>query len=264
LLQAPEGSFGYLFALSAKEVWRNRFALALIFVIPAVFLAVTSWTSGNLPLPIKLFYGDSTGRLFVPQRQLLFVYVCASTGGFLVAFFATVIFLENAASYRMAFVMGLSWRRFLAARLAFLVCLVAALSLYLLAILAGFATVKLALAVLAGYFLFGAVYGTCGCIVGCLARNFYAGILCIFFLANIDASWLQNPVYFASAQETRAIRYLPAYAPIQVVLAGAFGGRVNVHAVLLSLAYAGGLLVLFFVVFRVRFGRYLSLDRRPQ
>jgi hypothetical protein len=39
---------------------------------------------------------------------------------------------------------------------------------------------------------------------------------------------------------------------------------VNVHAVLLSLAYAGGLLVLFFVVFRVRFGRYLSLDRRPQ
>lgn len=250
-----------VFALSAREVLRNRFAVLLVFVIPAVFLGVTSWTSGNLVFPIRIFHGDSVSRVILRQKDVLFVYISSSVSGFLVAFFAAILFLENAASYRMAFVMGLSWKTFLAGRLAFLLCAIAVISAYILGIMALFATVRLPLGVLGGVFLLGVIYGLCGCIIGTLNRDFLTSILCILFLADLDAAWLQNPVYFATAQDTPIIRYFPAFYPIQSVLASAFEARVNARAVLLSLVYAAVLLVLFLAIFRLRFRRFIA--RKP-
>ncbi len=53
---------GLLFWLSCRELWRNRFGLVLLVVIPPLFLAIVEWTTGELPLPIKLYFQNESGQ----------------------------------------------------------------------------------------------------------------------------------------------------------------------------------------------------------
>ena len=48
------------------------------------------------------------------------------------------------------------------------------------------------------------------------------GILLIVLLANIDAGWLQNPLFYADAQNQIIIRFLPAFFPSQTAILASF------------------------------------------
>jgi hypothetical protein len=79
--------------------------------------------------------------------------------------------------------------------------------------------------------------------VGALFKRELEGILFIVLLANIDAGWLQNPIYYADAQNKAIIRHLPAYFPSQVSMASAFTEHSILNPLVGSLIY-GSLLLL--------------------
>ena len=121
-----------------------------------------------------------------------------------------------------------------------------------------------------GFILAGYVYGSYGLLVGSLVRGQLEGILLIVLLANIDAGWLQNPVYYTAAQNTELIRRLPAFYPSQVAMGSAFAEDFSVTRPLLgSLAYgtllAGLALVCFAKQMRIGIGspvEHAGNDRR--
>ena len=90
--------------------------------------------------------------------------------------------------------------------------------------------------------------------MGLLSRDFMVAVLFIVLLANLDAGWLQNPVFYSSAQQSEFIRWLPAFFPCQFIFAAVFAGRINAWALLMSLVYAGGFLGLLYmaVFYRLR------------
>jgi hypothetical protein len=97
--------------------------------------------------------------------------------------------------------------------------------------------------VLVGFMLAGYVYGCYGLLVGALFKRELEGILFIVLLANIDAGWLQNPIYYADAQNKAIIRHLPAYFPAQVSMASAFTEHSILNPLVGSLLYGSFLLL---------------------
>jgi hypothetical protein len=73
-----------------------------------------------------------------------------------------------------------------------------------------------------GLFLGGLIYGCLGMLVGALVRGELEGVFVIVFLTNIDAGWLQNPIYFAHSESKSLIRALPGYGPVQLAVVNAF------------------------------------------
>ena len=229
---------GLLFWLSWRELWRNRFGLVLLVVIPPLFLAIVEWTTGELPLPIKLYFQNETTSVLLSQRDISLVFIGAAVSGFLTAYYAIVLFHRDFNYFRHCIGMGLSPGQFVGARFLFFLTVVTILALLITVVVGAMTDIRTWVGVFLGYLLLGAVYGAYGGLVGLLSRDFMVAILFVVLLANLDAGWLQNPVFYSTAQETTLIRWLPAFYPCQVVFAAAFDGRINGWAIGMSLGYA--------------------------
>ena len=128
------------------------------------------------------------------------------------------------------------------ARLGVLLCAVIAISLWVGGMLPIFYMPERFAALLLGFLLAGWVYGCYGLLVGALLRGQLEGILFGVLLANIDAGWLQNPLYYANAQNQILIRALPAFYPSQLCLAAAFTSHEILRPGLLAFGYGLALL----------------------
>ena len=243
-----------IFVYSALELWRNKFGLLLLVVIPALFLAVTVWTAGEGEIPIKLFLQAGTQNLMLSQRDISLIFMSAAVNGFLAAYYASLLFQRDFEYYRYCVSMGPKPTAFAVARFCFLVSIVLFLAGLVTAIVSGFTTLERPLVALAGYVLLGVVYGAYGGIVGLLNRNHMVAVLLVVLLANLDAGWLQNPVFYSSAQEDSLIRWLPAFHPCQLAFSAAFASESNGRAALLAAGYGlslfGALIILVYLKLR--------------
>ena len=97
--------------------------------------------------------------------------------------------------------------------------------------------------------LIGFVYGCYGLAIGSLIKGKLEGVFFIVLLANIDAGWLQNPMYYAEAQNNIIIRYLPAYFPSQSAIIAAFTDYSGTDSAFLSILYGSGFLILSLLIF---------------
>jgi hypothetical protein len=227
-----------LYALTLRELTRNRFGLVLLLVIPPLFLAAVEGTSSSEALPIKLYSGGAVTWVDTTQRDVSMVFIGAAVSGFLTAYYAILLFQRNLSYFRHCVGMGLSPAGFLGARLAFFLTVVVVLALFVTILLGARTGLENPLGVLLGFALLGAVYGGYGGLVGLLSRDFLVAVLCVVLLANLDAGWLQNPVFYSTAQDADWVRWLPAFHPAQVVFAAAFEGSWNTEALFSSVAYA--------------------------
>jgi hypothetical protein len=74
----------------------------------------------------------------------------------------------------------------------------------------------------------------------------------VVLLANIDAGWLQNPVFYSTSQETEVIRWLPAFFPCQFIFSSVFSEKFNLWALLMSLIYASFLFAALFIAVLIK------------
>jgi hypothetical protein len=226
--------------------------LVFLVIIPPLFLAIVEWTSGTQALPIELYFHAETTRVVLSQRDISLVFIGAAVSGFLTAYYAILLFHRNFDYFRYCIGIGLSPGAFIGARFAFFLTMVVVLALFITWVVGLLATLKNPAGVLLGFLLVGAIYGAYGGMVGLLSRDFMVAVLCVVLLANLDAGWLQNPVFYSTAQESTLIHWLPAFHPTQVVFAAAFSGRLNLWATALSLFYALLFVATMLVVVRLR------------
>jgi hypothetical protein len=256
--QPNHGTALLLFRLSALELWRNPLGLVLLLVIPAVFIGMILWTASESLMPMKVFFGAETEQLWLTQQQVGLVFVCAAVSGFLAAYYALVLFHNDLPYFRYCSFMGLSPIVFTAARFAAFAGVTTMLAVITTMGLSQVTELERPLGVFAGYLLIIVIYGAYGGVVGVLCRSFMPALLLIVLLADLDAAWLQNPVYYSAAQESAVIRWLPAYHPSQLVFSAAFTERANPTALVGALIWAAGMILALVLAVRWRMRGPLS------
>lgn len=227
-----------LFRLSFRELLRNRFGLVLLLLIPPVFLGVVDQTSGTDQMPIDLFFYQETKNIWLSQYDINLVFIASAVCGFLTAYYAILLFHRNFDYFRYCVGAGLSSNGFIAARFLFFLTVTLILSVLTGTLLSLFVDIEQVVQLLLGFMLMGTIYGAFGGIAGLLSKDLMVAILCIVLLANLDAGWLQNPVFYSSAQQTELIQWLPAFYPAQTIFAAAFTEEWNIKALIFSSLYA--------------------------
>jgi len=241
-----------VFRLSALELWRNPLGLVLLAVIPPVFIGMILWTASQESIPLKIFFGGETVQLLLTQRQVGLVFVSAAVSGFLAAYYALILFHNDFGYFRFCAFMGLSPALFTTARFAAFVGVTAVLAAVTTLGVGCLTPLEQPFTVLAGFLLISVIYGAYGGIVGVLSRSFMPALLLIVLLANLDAGWLQNPVYYSAAQESQVIHALPAFYPCQMVFSAAFTSRDNGAARGGALVWAVATVAILIVVVQLR------------
>lgn len=248
-------TYALLYRLSARELLRNKFGLILLFAIPTVFLLIVEYTSGTGQMVIKLFFFKTTESILLGCREISIIFMGAAVSGFLTAYYAILLFHENIDYFRYCISMGLKPGTFLWARFSFFLTIVIVLALFITLIVRLMTPVSHLFFALTGFIMLGIIYGAYGGIVGIISKDFMVAILMIVLLANVDAGWLQNPAFYTYAQESAFIKSLPAFFPCQFTFSSVFTGKFNAWALLMSVAYAAGLLLVLYVLVQLKMRR---------
>jgi hypothetical protein len=244
------------FVLNTREVLRGRIVLLLLVLIPALFYAVTALTTSLEPTAFELGSIASDRWISVPQRDESLVFIGLAATGLLTSFIGLKLMQRDADVNRRLVRCGYRAHEILAAKLAVLLCVMVAVALWVaLALPLLFFVPERFATMLVGYIASGWVYGCYGMLVGAITRRELEGILFVALLTNLDSGWLQNPVWYAEAQNQTIIEVLPAHLPAQVAMAGAFTSEPISGAFAGSLGYGAGFLVLAISVFAWRMRR---------
>ncbi len=251
-----------VYRLSVKELLRNRLGLGLLVLVPCVFIGIALATAGDARIPIKLYLPGGTENLLLTQHDIMLVFISASVNGFLTAYFALLLFHQDFAYYRYSVFAGLAPTAFIAGRFAFFFTIAALLAAMTTLLNAQYVPLSQPLQVFSGFLFLGVVYGSFGGIIGSFSRDFLVAFLGIFLLADLDAAWLQNPVYYSASQEQEFLRWLPAHFPTQLVFSSAFTDKANAHAWYGSAAYLIVSFGLLFLLVGLRMRRVSDVNRR--
>ena len=251
-----------LFALSFHEAWRNKMGMILFFSIPAVFLGAVQLTAGEGTVAVKLYYPEETLQVLLTIRHACMVFAAVAVCGFLSSYYALILFHQDFEYFRFCVFNGLHPGVFLAGRFSFFIVLILFLAAGTTLLTGQLVTVYHPVHMFIGFVLIGIVYGACGGIAGMMTRDFLLAFLCVGLLADIDAAWLQNPVYYSAGQNVELIRWLPAFFPSQMIFAAGFTQDQNPAAVKGSVFYAAILLCILLSVIVLRLRRVRRFFRR--
>ena len=232
-----------------QDIFRNRFTLILIFLIPAVFYSVAWITFSEAPVFFILGSLKTKPVISVVQQQLGIVFIGLAATGLIASFIALNLMQRNRMAKKRLVHCGLPTSKLILAKLIIIVGINLVLGIYISALACFLLTPHNVFGMAVGFSLCGFVYGCFGLLVGTIVNRELEGILLIVLLANIDVGWLQNPIYYAEAQNKFIIEYLPAFYPSQVSVCGAFTDLPFGLPVIYSMIYGTVFLIFAFLVF---------------
>jgi hypothetical protein len=235
-----------------KELLRRRVAVMLFFLIPSLFYTVVLLTTTERTVAFKLASVSEETVIEVSERNESLIFIGLASVGLLSSFVALIVIQQNTEVNRRLVLCGYRPSELVIARLGVLLVLITLVAIYVAALLLPFFQPRHVGFVMCGFALGGFVYGCYGLLVGAVFRRELEGILFIALLANIDVGWLQNPIYYADAQNKALIRHLPAFFPSQTSMVSAFTDYSLLFPVLGALTYGLVLLTLALVIYSLR------------
>lgn len=237
------------FIMILRMLVRRRIVLMLLLVIPAVFLTIVELTSSDRNLAFRLASLEGDTFIEVSEKTISLVFFAVASVGFLLSFLGLNLIQKNSEINRRLVICGYHPLELLISNLLSLLVLIIFIATYVGVLTSAFFHLDHLGMMIFGLALNGFVYGCYGMLVGSLIKGELEGILLIVLLANIDAGWLQNPLFYAEAQNQAIIRYLPAFFPSQTSIIAAFTDFSAIMATLQSLLYGLGLLALSMLIF---------------
>jgi hypothetical protein len=234
--------------MAGRELARKRLVLVLGLCLPALFFAAAIAMESNQLVRVVLAAASGKARL-VEELDLSLLFLGMAAAGTISAFLAANLVQRQLHANRRLVLCGYSPAELMAARLSVLLAIALASALYIglgLALLARidyFTPPRFPVGVFLGLALAAFVHACYGLLVGTLFANELASIFAILVLVNIDAGWLQNPLYYQNAAGKWLIEALPAHYPSQVTYVSAFTDERVGHALVNGLAYGGVLLL---------------------
>ena len=258
--------------LVLKDLLRRRIALVLLFVVPALFDAVVLATTSTRDVDVTLgslvedeggavgvrgldalatFFGTD-GTRTLDERRLSLVFLGTAAVSFLACFLAfNLVHKRRDADARLVNA-GYRAHEVLLAKVIVLLAIVGALAIYETAIVSPWVVPHRVAMVAVGFFFGGLIYGCLGMLVGAIVSNELEGIFAIVLLTNIDAGWLQNPIYFAHSERRALIEALPGYGPAQLAVVSALTDDEPRGALSRAIAWAACALLAALVAFGLR------------
>lgn len=235
-----------------RMLLRRRIVLILLAVIPVVFMGTVALTTSTRLVPFRLASLDEKVFIQVSEKEISLLFFAVACTGFLLAYLAMNLIQKNSKINRRLIICGYKPPELLLSNLFSLCLMIFLIATYVGLLTSVFFTSDHLGSMIFGLVLTGFVYGCYGLAIGSLVEGELEGILLIVLLVNIDAGWLQNPLFYAEAQNQAIIRYLPAYFPSQTAIISAFSDYSGIQASLNSLLYGSGFLVLSMLVFSIK------------
>ena len=232
-----------------RMLFRQRIVLILLVVIPAVFLSIVEFTTSERTLPFLLASIDEEIFIEISEKGISFIFFAVASAGFLVSFLALNLIQKNREVNKRLIICGYHPIELLCSILLALIIMIVLIAIYVGLLMNFFFPIDHLPMFLFGLVLIGFVYGCYGLAVGSLIKGELEGILLIVLLVNVDVGWLQNPVFYAEAQNQIIIQTLPAYFPSQASIIAALTDYSAANAALNSLFYGAGFLVLSMLIF---------------
>ncbi|HYK89118.1 MAG TPA: hypothetical protein VE398_10130 [Acidobacteriota bacterium] len=243
-------------AMTARELLRSRLVLMLLLVIPSLFYTIVGLTGTDRLIAFKLAAIPAKPVIEVSERSESLVFIGTAVSGLLASYLALGLMQKQSEVNRRLVLCGYRPSELIGSKLAILLIVIVSVGIYVGGMLPIFFRPERIVPAILGFVLAGFVYACYGLLVGALLRRELEGVLFIVLLANIDAGWLQNPVYYAGAQNQFIIRALPAYYPSQLGMIGAFTAYGVIRPVIAGMGYGLTLLLAalaaYFVRMRVR------------
>jgi hypothetical protein len=232
-----------------RMLLRRRIILISLLVLPFVFLTIVELTAPTRFIPFRLASLDV--RVFIREslKEIALVFFSVTSSGFLVSLLAlNLIQIESDVNRRLV-ICGYTPFELLISNLFALLLVILSIAVYLGLIVSAFVSIAHLPMFIFGLMSIGFVYGCYGLAVGSLIKGKLEGVFFIVLLANIDAGWLQNPMYYAEAHNNVIIRYLPAYFPSQSAIIAAFTDYSGSNALLFSIMYGSFFLIVSMLIF---------------
>lgn len=232
-----------------KMLIRRKIVIILLVVIPAIFLSIVELTTTERVLPFLLASLDEEVFIFISTKGISFVFIAVASAGFLVSFLALNLIQKNSETNQRLVICGYHPIELLISNLLSLFLMIILIAVYVGVFTNIFFPIVHLISFIFGLVLIGFVYGCYGLVVGSLIKGELEGILLIVLLANIDAGWLQNPLFYAEAEHQVIIRYLPAYFPSQTAIIAAFTNYSTINSSLYSILYGSALLMFSMIIY---------------
>ena len=217
--------------MAARDLVRRRIVLLLILLIPMLFFTLTVLTTRTTVVLFKLAAAPREPVVWVSERREALVFIGMAAAALIASFLGLNLTQRHIDGTRRLVLCGLRSTEVSTAKGFLLLCVATAIGLWVSGLLACLFQPRHLAGVWAGFVLTGFIYGAYGMLAGGLLKHEMEGILFVVLLVNIDAGWLQNPIFYAEAQNRAIIRYLPAFYPSQVAMMSAFSN----HAVAVPL-----------------------------
>jgi hypothetical protein len=223
--------------MAGRDLARNRVAAVLLLAIPVLLLLLVYATTGEREIPFRLA-AIGAGPLTGNEREMSLVFIALAAISGVSAYLGFLLLHRPLAADRRLVFEGYSPGELMLAKLVVVVAAAAVVAAYVAALLPLFARLSGMRGIFLGFLLGSLVYAAFGLVLGAAARRDVEGMLVILLVVNVDAGWLQNPVFFAHAHNHELIRLLPAHHPGQVAMISAFAEAGLGPSVVGSVSYA--------------------------
>lgn len=235
---------------------RQKIVIILLLIIPAFFLTIVELTTSDRMLPFQLASLDDDVFVNISEKGISFIFFAVASSGFLVSFLALNLIQKNNSVNRRLIICGYHPIELLVSILLALLFVILLIAVYVGVLTNAFYTIDHLGRFILGLVLIGFVYGSYGLVIGSLIKMELEGILMIVLLVNIDVGWLQNPLFYAEAQNQMIIKFLPAYFPSQTAIITAVtnysASAATVNGLLYGLAFLIFSMLIFFYKMRTK------------
>ncbi|WP_053991647.1 hypothetical protein [Mangrovimonas sp. TPBH4] len=204
--------------MTLKMLFRQKIVMVLILVIPAFFLSIVELTTSDRLLPFQLASLKDDVFINISEKGISIIFFAVASTGFLVSFLALNLIQKNNAVNRRLVICGYNPIELLTSFLLTLLFIIVLIAIYVGLLTNFFYSIDHLIRFIMGLILIGFVYGSYGLVIGSLIKAELEGILMVVLLVNIDVGWLQNPLFYAEAQNQMIIKFLPAYFPSQTAI----------------------------------------------
>jgi ABC-2 type transport system permease protein len=227
------------------EQVRNRFALVLLLLfVPSWYYMGFLFTTDT---PIAFKFRLTNVFLQVSAREVTFLTLGLNAITLIVGFMLFTATRKNTRFDHRLVLNGYPQPLLILAKLTSLVAVAAAVSLYASAVLYAYWRPHSLPLVWLGFFCAALCYGGLGLLLGVLVRGELEGFFLIIMLSLID-TFIQNPIGNPAANQ-EIVKGFPAFAPMQVAVAGGFTTVAPWLYVLISLAWLAGFALLGLLIF---------------
>jgi hypothetical protein len=243
--------------MSLRELLRNRLMLVLAALVPLLSFAVAVASTPDREVAVRLARAPTTDLLMVSERNQALLFLGIAAVGLMAAFFGANLVQRRIEVNRRLVLCGYRASELIMAKLGVLLLIILLSAIYTMGLLLLLMKVERAWGVFLGFGLAAFVYGAYGLCVGSIFRRDLETVFAIVLLINLDAGWLQNPIYYLDARSPWLVESLPGHLPAQTT----FLAALTPHPVLGTAATAALYGMLFLVIALLVYGRRMRVVR---